>query len=251
MKRTILLLSILALPLLAMAQNVGQPGEPTFFEQFVPNERIHDFGDIREQDGVASYTFLLKNTSTKPLVISDVNAWCGCTTADYTKEPIRPGKSARVKVMYNPYGRPGKFSKEVVVFVNDGKQFVRVWVKGNVLPFRHPVTEDHPYYLGEGLYINQEVFPFPPREVGKQYTFNVHLANETDKPMTIQLVKKPDNKVLKVPAVIKLAPQERTVVKMSYRQPRIHKYNSHIVLQPIVNGKKVKPLLVRWFANKQ
>lgn len=249
MKKLLLLLLCLVTVGFASAQE-NNPNDPKFNDKVIPDKRVYDFGEIMEDKGRVSHKFMLKNTTNKPIVISEVQAWCGCTTSEFTKQPIQPGKSGEVTVTYNPYGRPGKFSKEVVVFLSDNKEYVRVWVKGNVIAVEHPIEEDHPYDLGEGLRINQKVFPFPPREVGEPYKFNVHLANASDKPMKVQFVKKPNNKVLKMPAEVSLKPNERIVVEMSYRMPRVHKQNCHITLQPIVNGKKVKPLLVRWIVGK-
>ena len=35
-------------------------------------------------------TFTLKNMGNKPLFISDVTSSCGCTSVDYSKEPVNP-----------------------------------------------------------------------------------------------------------------------------------------------------------------
>ena len=39
----------------------------------------------------AQVKFRCKNTGTKPLIITNAKPGCGCTVADYTKEPIAPG----------------------------------------------------------------------------------------------------------------------------------------------------------------
>ncbi|HOY71753.1 MAG TPA: DUF1573 domain-containing protein, partial [Tenuifilaceae bacterium] len=71
----------------------------------------HDYGVIKEDDGVAYYEFQFSNTGSTPLIIQRVETSCGCTTPDWPKEPIAPGKNGRIKVGYNPSGRPGAFSK--------------------------------------------------------------------------------------------------------------------------------------------
>lgn len=94
----------------------------------------YDFGKIKEQDGKASYTFKFKNTSTKPLVITRVQASCGCTTPEWTKEPISSGKTGVVTVTYNPVHRPGVFHKTITVYSNIAEGKTILSIKGEVIP---------------------------------------------------------------------------------------------------------------------
>ena len=94
-----------------------------------------DFGDIKESAGPASHVFTVMNNGELPLVISRVVASCGCTTPEWTKEPIAPGKTGQIKVTYNPAGRPGKFVKTISVYSNgkaDGGNDV-LTIRGNVI----------------------------------------------------------------------------------------------------------------------
>ena len=61
--------------------------------------------------------FEFKNTSDKSVIITNVKPACGCTTSDYSKEPIAPGKSGFVKAIYNAAAL-GTFSKTVTVTTN-------------------------------------------------------------------------------------------------------------------------------------
>lgn len=94
----------------------------------------HDFGKIKEQNGVASVTFTLTNKGNAPLVINRVHASCGCTTPTWTKEPILPGKSGTVTAAYNPQNRPGSFVKTISVFTNAGTNATVLTIKGDVIP---------------------------------------------------------------------------------------------------------------------
>lgn len=217
---------------------------------FVPDNKVHDFGVIKERDGKVSHTFFLRNKGQSPVVICDVSAWCGCTTVDYTKKPVRPGDIAKVTVTYDPKSRPGKFSKEVAVITSGGRTYTRLWVKGSVVPYLHPVTEDHPYAYGEGLYMNYKVLSFPDLAPGQTHKFELKLANDTDRQMKITFRRNPDNRVLKMPAEITLQPRQRTSVTVTYRYQRRHAKACHVDIIPIVNGKKLKPLVARWHAAK-
>ncbi len=77
----------------------------------------HDFGKV--VDGVKiSYTFKFTNSGGSDLVISKVNAPCGCTTSMYTKEPIPPGGEGRIKLTFDSTNRKGPQHKTATVIAN-------------------------------------------------------------------------------------------------------------------------------------
>ena len=93
----------------------------------------HDFNKIEE--GVqATHTFEFTNTGTAPVVISNAQASCGCTTPDWTKEPVMPGKTGKVTASFNSQGRPGNFSKTVTVISNSETPQIVLTIKGDVNP---------------------------------------------------------------------------------------------------------------------
>jgi len=77
----------------------------------------HDFGKITEGDKV-EYDFKFTNTGEAPLIISEVQVSCGCTTPSWPKGVIKPGESDIIKVVYNSKDRQGTFSKKIVVTSN-------------------------------------------------------------------------------------------------------------------------------------
>lgn len=93
---------------------------------------LHDFGKIKEGT-LATYSFIFYNTGTTPLILSNVQASCGCTTPEWSKEPIKPGAKGLIKAAYNSYGRPGEFQKYITVKSNGGAD-VTLTIKGNALP---------------------------------------------------------------------------------------------------------------------
>ena len=110
------------------------------------NERVHDFGQIQETDGKVTHVFEFTNVSNAPFTLTNVRASCGCTTPEWPKEPIAPGKSGYIKVTYNPSGRPGNFNKSVTITyqllgATEAKQQV-INIKGVVIPKPRPEGED-------------------------------------------------------------------------------------------------------------
>lgn len=100
----------------------------------------HDFGDVKETGGPAAFEFKFKNTGDQPIIISNVQASCGCTTPDWTKTPVAPGQSGFIKAQYNPLGRPGQFNKSLTVTSNSIEPSTVVFIKGNVVPDATPTT---------------------------------------------------------------------------------------------------------------
>lgn len=93
----------------------------------------HDFGKIKE--GIqASYSFEFTNTGKTPVVISNVQPSCGCTTPEWTREPIMPGKSGKVTASYNSAGRPGNFNKTITVVNNGEVSQIILTIQGSVIP---------------------------------------------------------------------------------------------------------------------
>lgn len=76
--------------------------------------------------------FEFKNTSDKPVVVTNVKAQCGCTATDYSKEPIQPKKSGYVNAIYNA-ASAGAFTKTVTVTTSDSETPKKLTFKGTVV----------------------------------------------------------------------------------------------------------------------
>ena len=109
---------------------------------------LHDFGKVSEGDGAVSHDFTFKNTGTAPLNIQDVKTTCGCTTREWTKQPVPPGGTGFVKVFYDVKGRPGAIDKTITVFSNSKTSPVTLRINGEVTAVeRHP-SEAYRYTAG-------------------------------------------------------------------------------------------------------
>ena len=95
------------------------------------NEREFDFGEIKEMDGKVSHKFVFTNNSKKSIQILTVKPSCGCTTPDWSKKEVKPGKEGFIVAEYNPRGRPGVFRKSLSVVTSDNKRSL-IFIKGKV-----------------------------------------------------------------------------------------------------------------------
>ena len=247
MKRLLYILLVLTCHLSVSAQTA----QPVFLESFKPVEKTHDFGKIYEKDGKKKTVFVLQNQGKKAVVISHVNTSCGCMVAEFTKRAVRPGEKAKVTVTLDPDHKEGNFVKQVVLLLNDGKEYVRLWVKAHIIPMDHPVQEQNPYDYGYGLWMNQQILPFPDLKIGQTYSFDLRLANDTDKPMTVVFKRVPNNRRLQMPDEVRLKARERTTIKVTY--PYVVKYGKpvYINVYPVINGRQGKPLKVKWNSSEK
>lgn len=91
----------------------------------------HDFGTIAA--GVkAEHTYKFTNTGTADLIISDAKASCGCTVPNYTKEPVKPGGTGEVSVVFDSAGKSGNVEKTVTLTLNTEKGSEVLNFKANI-----------------------------------------------------------------------------------------------------------------------
>lgn len=89
-----------------------------------------DFGIIPLHEK-REHVFLLTNTGNRLLVVHDVITSCGCTKAEYAKEPVRPGETLELKVIYNA-DEKGRFRKSLKVYCNVEDCPLKLTVVGTV-----------------------------------------------------------------------------------------------------------------------
>jgi hypothetical protein len=90
------------------------------------DKKSHDFGDIIQGDKV-EHTFYFTNTGNEPLLITNVQVSCGCTTPKgWPRDPIPPGGKGELSISFNSSGKMGKQNKPVTIISNavnqDGAQ---------------------------------------------------------------------------------------------------------------------------------
>lgn len=59
-----------------------------------------DFGTAKLNKPV-TVQFTFTNVSNKPVIIQNAQPSCGCTTPEWTKAPVLPGKEGTIKATYN------------------------------------------------------------------------------------------------------------------------------------------------------
>ncbi|MBC8051701.1 MAG: DUF1573 domain-containing protein [Sphingobacteriaceae bacterium] len=90
-----------------------------------------DFGKVAAGAKV-THEFKFKNTGNAPLIISNAQASCGCTVPEYPKEPVAPGESGVIRVVFDSAGRQGMQNKIVSVTSNATPSLTEIYLTGEV-----------------------------------------------------------------------------------------------------------------------
>jgi Protein of unknown function (DUF1573) len=109
----------------ALATNANANGE----DVLVLKETEHDFSQIPQGKPVY-YNFEIVNKGKTPLVLDNVQASCGCTTPEWSRDPIAPGATAKIRVGYNAAAE-GPFNKTITITYNTNQTKV-LQIKGTV-----------------------------------------------------------------------------------------------------------------------
>jgi uncharacterized protein DUF1573 len=94
-------------------------------------DSAYDFGKITEGEKV-EYNFRFLNTGKKLLVIEKATASCGCTIAEKPEEPIFPGDTGFIKVVFSSFGHSGHNQKRITVLSNAIPEFPILQLTGQV-----------------------------------------------------------------------------------------------------------------------
>lgn len=94
-----------------------------------------DFGKI-PQGRPVTHVFEITNTGKEALRLDNVQASCGCTTPEWSREPIQPGTNAMIKVGYNAAAE-GNFQKTITISYGEN-QTKTIIISGSV--YKSPAT---------------------------------------------------------------------------------------------------------------
>jgi hypothetical protein len=90
----------------------------------------HDFGKIKQGTPV-THKFTFTNKGKVPAVITNAQPSCGCTTPDWTRDPVMTGGEGYVKATFNAMAL-GPFDKVITVSANTEGGVILLHIKGEV-----------------------------------------------------------------------------------------------------------------------
>ena len=233
MKRRSIILQIFLL-FLWLGNATGQSVSTMQFE-----DDRWDFGTIKEVDGIVSHTFVFKNTGNKPFVIEEVAVSCGCTTPEFSRAPILPGKTGQIKVSFDPTDRPGAFNKEIYIMSNGRANRNTLTIRGEVIPRPRSVEEDYPFIMSSGMRFNTLSLNYRYVEQGKLRSMTIGYANTSSKAVSLGFDILPENPYLTVSAPKSICAGCRGEITVTYdfRQAKIWGRMSDRIY-PVIDGKR-------------
>ena len=138
------------------------------------DKKTHEFGVVLWKHP-ATAVFTVKNDGDKPLVISNVTTSCGCTVADWTKEPIAPGATGQVSAVFDAKAL-GHFYKDISAYCNASDLPIYLMISGEVSADPKNYTMTHPYEIG-AIRLDKESIEFDDVNKGDNPTMDILVAN--------------------------------------------------------------------------
>lgn len=132
-------LAIIAIALYNCGNSTGKVGGKSASEppangtpELIFREYEHDFGKVAEGEKVAC-VFEFENKGTTDLVVRSATTSCGCTVPKYDTEPIPPGKSGKLEVIFDTSGRNGMQTKTISIKSNASVPVVLLKITAEVV----------------------------------------------------------------------------------------------------------------------
>jgi len=182
----------------------------------------HNFGTFKEELGVQTISFNFKNEGQVPLIINNVQASCGCTTPEWTREPVAPGAKGMIKVSYDPRNRPGVFNKTIRVSSNAENADVILTILGDVTPRARTIEEDYPNEIGPlRAKTNHVAFTsIKEKQIRKD---SVEIVNNSAQPVQLSF-KTPPPHLSAVIKPAKLNPKQKGYIVVTFDANKIQAY---------------------------
>lgn len=136
----------------------------------------YDFGELFEDD-LAVHIFNITNTGTTPLIISEVRPSCGCTTPEWSREPILAGKTGTIKATYGTHGRIGTFNKSIAISTNGTPANTTIYIRGAVNAKLETKFSESEIKLSPKLIFEKSNFNFGKIESGAKISVRILVSN--------------------------------------------------------------------------
>ncbi|MGE4285042.1 MAG: DUF1573 domain-containing protein [Phycisphaerae bacterium] len=211
---------------------------------------VKDLGEVKPHE-VFDFTYDFKNTGDAELVISHVQATCGCTVPELADKNYAPGESGSVKVRYTASQREGAVTKHLYIHSNDPKMpRYELQIKSNTVlkvealpkemelslaenncgfkPIVVTSKDDQPFRITSVTSIGDSIkFDYDSRELATSHTINATLTRELIEKNLTGLI------------TINTSHPDCSVVSVSYRaQPLYSASPARIIMQDAKPGDK-------------
>ena len=183
-----------------------------------------DFGQIDEADGPVMHTFRFVNISNNPIQIDNVATSCGCTTVQYSTDPIHGGDEGEVTVVFDPSRTQGQVFREVEILTKDRHNYAHLSIFADVTPIPMGLEQIYPHLLAGTIKTNATGYPFGYIAQGESMTKVMRIANVGDKTVNLSVITSGKRNGMSVECPKSINPQEVVSIRITYDIPKGKKY---------------------------
>ena len=214
------------------------------------DKTVHDFGDIITTDGPMSCTFKVKNLSSEPIALLEVITSCGCTEAQWTREPLQPGKTGTISATYKNEDGPYPFDKTLTVYASGLNKPVILRLRGVVHEKEVPLAELYGTARIGDLGLKERLFKAGNMEQGEARSDEARIANLGSRPLKLEF------KDLSPQLTVSVEPNPipaKSVAVMSFnvKADRNLWGRNNYYATPVINGKASSEKLAFWAVTKE
>jgi hypothetical protein len=175
----------------------------------------YNFGSFKEEAGRQTYDFIVTNTGNSPLVIKNIVASCGCTTPEWTKQPIPPGGKGKITAIFDPQNRGGEnFNKTLSVYANTKPEVTVLTIKGQVIAREKTIEDLYMFPVGNIRFESNHLAFTNVKKTEKKIRV-MQIINPSEVPVKVEFEAQTPHLVLKAnPETLK--PGQKGIIEGTY-----------------------------------
>lgn len=214
------------------------------------DKTVHDFGDILTTSAPKSCSFKVKNISSEPIALLEVVTSCGCTEAQWTREPLQPGKTGTISATYKNEDGPYPFDKTLTVYASGLNKPVILRLRGVVHEKEVPLAELYGTARIGDLGLKERLFKAGNMEQGDSRSDEARIANLGSKPLKVEF------KDLSPQLTVSVEPNPipaKSVAVMSFNVKADRKLwgRNNYYATPVLNGRASSDKLTFWAVTEE
>ncbi|MGI6223185.1 MAG: DUF1573 domain-containing protein [Prevotella sp.] len=189
-------------------------------QQISANQSTIDCGQVVFNHPV-KVDYQLRNTATKPLVITKVLTSCGCAEVTYPKNAIAAGAEFTLSATYDAR-QMGHFEKLLGVYGTTSDEPLMLTLKGVVVDAVEEFSGEYPYTVGDFLTDIADI-EFDDVNRGDMPIVKLHIKNNTDETLSPVVLHLP-NYLRATVSPAKLAPHHSGIITLKLDSRGLHDF---------------------------
>jgi len=203
------------------------------------NDAYVDLGTVQESEGPVHFNIIIPYYGEENVAPLKSSVSCRCLSIDgFDPMESVADKDITVQCTFDPAYRIGQEKEEAYVLFSN-KRMLSIHLQVDVVPCKHPIEEDHPYQLGEGLCTSHKLLHFGRFAPGETRDMFFNIANSKDNSVTIAFETRGEVKGslrLRQPGKVEADWRDTLHVKFTMPSDAQPSDTIRFSLQPVVDG---------------